>query len=149
MCVVRLRAPTIGDLNSCWDVGFCYINDLDFPGDQRPILKASIAFFPPKPSSLKISCSFYILKLECNFNQYWCFWALCASCYFSERWFWDWKAPYRRLQTSCHPVVIIWRGVFCKSASWLFCLNSECNVFLLLLWDLKQFTDIRHSTVLF
>lgn len=131
-----LRAPTTGDLHSCWDIGFYYMTNLDFPGDQKPALKASITFSPPKPSTLKISYGFKIFKLECNFNQYWCFWSLCASCYCSEIRCWDWKAPYWRLRTSCHSVVIPDVAIS-VSVSWLRCLNSECNVFLLLLWDLK------------
>ena len=74
MCAVRSRAPTTGDLHFCWDAGFYCSTDLDFPGDQKPVLKASAAlFFPPKPSGLKISCGFKIFKLECNFNRYRCF----------------------------------------------------------------------------
>lgn len=50
MCVVRLRAPTIGHLHSCWDFGFYYITNLDFPGDQKPVLKANIASHPAPPA---------------------------------------------------------------------------------------------------
>lgn len=106
LCVVRLRAPAIGRLHSCCDVGFYSITNLYFPGDQKPFWKAWFAFFSPRSSSLKISKGFKILTLECNFNQYWHFRSLCAGCCSSEWYFWDWKASCQRLQTNCHPVVI-------------------------------------------
>lgn len=45
--------------------------------------------------------------------------------------------PTAEIANQLPPSCDIWRGSFCKSTSWLLCLSSECNVFLLLLWDLK------------
>lgn len=120
--MVRLRAPAVGRLHSYCDVGFYSITNWYFPGDQKPFWKASFVSFPPRSSSPKISYGFKILTLECNFDQYWHFWSLCASCCFSE-WFWGWRALCQRLQSSCHPAMIPDVAV-CKSASRLHCLKS-------------------------
>lgn len=133
MCVVRLGAPSFctGDPHSCWDaVFYCAVSP---QGDQVTALKARFAFFPRCPVIWKFHSRFS----NCNdFSQYWHFWPACVSCCFSERGA-GLYGPAAELTDRLPPSCDIWRGSFCKSTSWSLCLSSECNVFLLLLWDLK------------